>query len=573
MVIILAKKVNYKSIQWKIILIYGLLILVAMEIIWVYLFKSLENYHMTNFENYIEAQATGIAFTLKDNMNSKSSLDNIINMYLGPNAYIKYVYILDKDGNILASSTGEKGKMLTPAVIKALSGKQGMETSNDNNSNGKIRSIAMPVVDSDGKISGVVYVSGSLKSVYDTLSDVNFILLSATFIAVIITVILGYILAKTITDPIKEVTKYAREMAEGNFDVHIDIKSDDEIGKLGSMFNFMSKRLKSTLNEMENEKSKVEAIISYMSDGVIATNDLNRVILFNNAAERMIGEKITMDEPLEKIAQGQLKNTESLIYCNGKILKSFVSPIKVDKNIDGNVFVLHDITEQQNLDNMRKEFVANVSHELRTPLTTIKSYTETLLNDGVDEEYRNRFLSIIDKEVDRMTRLVKDLLLLSKMDSNGKLNLEETNLNEFIENILYKIKIEAQKKNQKLTFCAGEEKRNINIDRDKMEQVLLNVVSNAIKYTNLGGYVRVFTKYDDDYAYITISDNGIGIPKKDLPRIFERFYRVDKGRSRELGGTGLGLAIAKEIVTAHGGEINIESEVGIGTTVYIKLKY
>ncbi|WP_432422504.1 sensor histidine kinase [Thermoanaerobacterium thermosaccharolyticum] len=159
------------------------------------------------------------------------------------------------------------------------------------------------------------------------------------------------------------------------------------------------------------------------------------------------------------------------------------------------------------------------------------------------------------------------------MDSNGKLNLEETNLNEFIENILYKIKIEAQKKNQKLTFCAGEEKRNINIDRDKMEQVLLNVVSNAIKYTNLGGYVRVFTKYDDDYAYITISDNGIGIPKKDLPRIFERFYRVDKGRSRELGGTGLGLAIAKEIVTAHGGEINIESEVGIGTTVYIKLKY
>jgi len=235
--------------------------------------------------------------------------------------------------------------------------------------------------------------------------------------------------------------------------------------------------------------------------------------------------------------------------------------------------VLHDITEQQNLDNMRKEFVANVSHELRTPLTTIKSYTETLLNDGVDDEMRNRFLYIIDKEVDRMTRLVKDLLLLSRMDSNGKLNLTEANLNEFVEEVLYKIKIEAQKKNQKLVFCAGEEKRNVNIDKDKMEQVILNIVSNSIKYTNPGGYVRVFTKYLDDSAHIVVTDNGIGIPKKDLPRIFERFYRVDKGRSRELGGTGLGLAIAKEIVTAHGGEINIESEIGVGTTVTVKLKY
>nr|WP_231969032.1 ATP-binding protein [Thermoanaerobacterium sp. RBIITD] len=528
---------------------------------------------MKNFDNYIEAQATGIAFTLKDNINSENSLNNIINMYLGPNSNIKYVYILDKSGNILASSTGEKGKMLTPAVIKALSGDESIETVNDNNSNGKIRSVATPVTDSDGKISGVVYISGSLKGIYDTLSDVNFILLGATFIAVIITVILGYILAKTITDPIKEVTKYAHEMAEGNFDVHINIKSNDEIGELGNMFNLMSRRLKTTLNEMENEKSKVEAIISYMTDGVIATNDSNRIILFNKAAEKMIGEKLSINEPIEKIAQGQITNSGTLIYCNGRILKSFATPIKVDKNIDGNVFVLHDITEQQTLDNMRKEFVANVSHELRTPLTTIKSYTETLINDDVDEKYKYRFLDIIDKEVDRMARLVKDLLFLSKMDSNGKLNLEEVNLNEFIEDTLSKLRIEACKKSQTLTFCLDEEKRNVKIDKDKMEQVLINIVTNAIKYTNEGGYIRVFTKYDEDFAYISVSDNGIGIPKKDLPRIFERFYRVDKGRSRELGGTGLGLAIAKEIVSAHKGEIKIESEVDNGTVVTVKLKY
>ncbi|KHO61685.1 PAS/PAC sensor signal transduction histidine kinase [Thermoanaerobacter sp. YS13] len=566
-------KSKFKSIQWKIILIYTLLILVAMEIIWVYLYKSLENYHMNNFDNYLEAQVRGISFTLKDNMDAKS-LKNIINMYMGPNSNVKYVYILDNKGNILASSTGDKGKMMTPAIVKALSGEIGSEVTDDYNSSGKIKSFAMPVYNSDGKINGVVYISGSLNGIYETLSDVNLILLSATLFAVGITVVLGYILSKTITDPIKEVTKYAQKMAEGNFDVTIKIKSNDEIGKLGEMFNFLSLRLKQTLNDIQGEKNKIEAIIRFMTDGVVATDAKGKIIHYNEAAEKILNVKLELGMPIEGILNLEKEDAVATMNCGNKVLTVNIAPLKNNQQIEGYVYVLHDITEQHKLDTMRKEFVANVSHELRTPLATIKSYVETLLYSDVDTEYSKRFLKIIDSEADRMTRLVKDLLLLSKMDSEGSnLKLEHKNLNEVVIYVINRLSIEAHKKNQKLIVDLQEAPRQVYIDKDKMEQVIVNLVTNAIKYTPENGMIKVITEYDENFASFIVEDNGIGIPKEDLPRIFERFYRVDKARSRELGGTGLGLSIVKQIVELHKGEVSIESEVGKGTIVRVKLPY
>ncbi|EGD51211.1 multi-sensor signal transduction histidine kinase [Thermoanaerobacter ethanolicus JW 200] len=564
---------RFKSIQWKIILIYTLLILVAMEIIWVYLYKSLENYHMNNFDNYLEAQARGISFTLKDNMDAKS-LKNVINMYMGPNSNVKYVYILDNKGNILASSTGDRGKMMTPAIVKALSGEIGSEVTDDYNSTGKIKSFAMPVYNSDGKINGVVYISGSLNGIYETLWDVNLILSSATLFAVGITMVLGYILSKTITDPIKEVTKYAQKMAEGNFDVTIKIKSNDEIGKLGEMFNFLSLRLKQTLNDIQGEKNKIEAIIQFMTDGVVATDAKGNIIHYNEAAEKMLNVKLELGMPIEGILNLEKEDAVATMNCGNKVLTVNIAPLKSNQQIEGYVYVLHDITEQHKLDAMRKEFVANVSHELRTPLATIKSYVETLLYSDVDAEYLKRFLKIIDSETDRMTRLVKDLLLLSKMDSEEKnLKFEHKNLNEVIIDVINRLSIEAHKKNQKLIVDLQEVPRHVYIDKDKMEQVIVNLVTNAIKYTPENGMIKVMTEYDENFATFIVEDNGIGIPKEDLPRIFERFYRVDKARSRELGGTGLGLSIVKQIVELHKGEVNIESEVGKGTIVRVKLPY
>jgi two-component system sensor histidine kinase VicK len=566
-------KGRFKSIQWKIILIYSLLILVAMEIIWVYLYKSLENYHMNNFDNYLEAQVRGISFTLKDNMDAKS-LKNIINMYMGPNSNVKYVYILDNEGNILASSTGDKGKMVTPAIVKALSGQIGSEVTDDYNSSGKIKSFAMPVYNSDGKINGVVYISGSLSGIYQTLADVNLILLSATLFAVAITMVLGYILAKTITDPIKEVTKYAQKMADGDFDVRIRIKSNDEIGKLGEMFNFLSLRLKQTLNGIQGEKNKIEAIIRFMTDGVVATDAKGRIIHFNEAAEKMLNANLELGMPIEGILNLKKEDVVATMNCGNKVLTVNIAPLKGNQQIEGYVYVLHDITEQHKLDTMRKEFVANVSHELRTPIATIKSYVETLLYSDVDAEYSKKFLKIIDSETDRMTRLVKDLLLLSKMDSeDNNLKFEQKNLNDIVVEAINRLSIEAHKKNQKLIVDLQETPRYVYIDRDKMEQVIVNLVTNAIKYTPENGMIKIMTEYDESFASLIVEDNGIGIPKEDLPRIFERFYRVDKARSRELGGTGLGLSIVKQIVELHKGEVNIESEVGKGTIVRVKLPY
>jgi len=566
-------KGRFKSIQWKIILIYSLLILVAMEIIWVYLYKSLENYHMNNFDNYLEAQVRGISFTLKDNMDAKS-LKNIINMYMGPNSNVKYVYILDNKGNILASSTGDKGKMVTPAIVKALSGQIGSEVTDDYNSSGKIKSFAMPVYNSDGKINGVVYISGSLSGIYQTLADVNLILLSATLFAVAITMVLGYILSKTITDPIKEVTKYAQKMADGDFDVRIRIKSNDEIGKLGEMFNFLSLRLKQTLNGIQGEKNKIEAIIRFMTDGVVATDAKGRIIHFNEAAEKMLNANLELGMPIEGILNLKKEDVVATMNCGNKVLTVNIAPLKGNQQIEGYVYVLHDITEQHKLDTMRKEFVANVSHELRTPIATIKSYVETLLYSDVDAEYSKKFLKIIDSETDRMTRLVKDLLLLSKMDSeDNNLKFEQKNLNDIVVEAINRLSIEAQKKNQKLIVDLQETPRYVYIDRDKMEQVIVNLVTNAIKYTPENGMIKIMTEYDESFASLIVEDNGIGIPKEDLPRIFERFYRVDKARSRELGGTGLGLSIVKQIVELHKGEVNIESEVGKGTIVRVKLPY
>lgn len=571
-------KNRFRSIQWKIVLIYGLLILVAMEIIWVYLFKSLENYHMTNFDNYLEAQGRGISFTLKDNIDSKS-LKNIINMYMGPNSNVKYIYVLNKKGDILASSTGETGRMMTPAIVKALSGEISSETTNDYNTNAKLRDFAIPIYDNYGDISGVVYISGSLKGIYETLSDVNLILLSATLFAVSVTIILGYILSKTITDPIKEVTKYAREMADGNFDVQINIKSKDEIGKLGEMFNLLSSRLKETLNDIQAEKNKVEAIIQFMKDGVIATDSGGGLIHYNEAAKDILGKDLNYKMNIKTVldfddAILESEREISFFTNNNKVLSIHISPLKNREILEGYVYVIHDITEQHKLDNMRKEFVANVSHELRTPLATIKSYTETLLYDDVEKEYEKKFLNIINIEVDRMTRLVRDLLLLSRMDSEeDNLNRTFCRLNDIVANVVHRMNIEAEKKNQKMFLSLGDEKKEIYIDKDKIEQLIVNIISNSIKYTQDNGDIKVITKYTDNFAVFVVEDNGIGIPKEDLPRIFERFYRVDKARSREFGGTGLGLSIVKQIAKVHGGDVEIKSDIGKGTIVEVKIPY
>lgn len=421
----------------------------------------------------------------------------------------------------------------------------------------------------------------------ETIADFNRIILSSLLFATVISLILGYLLSKTITSPIIKIMQKARHLAAGEFEQTLEVMSDDEIGQLTNAFNYMAKNLRDTLMEISREKNKIETIFNYMTDGVVAFNLKGEVIHLNAASSELLGKeesnqtftefskKYNLGFELEDILYlKKIASKQVNIDDKGKTLQIYFAVFTDEsKKPEGIIAVIHDVTEQQKLDNMRREFVANVSHELRTPLTSIKSYTETLVNGELENrEVAERFLRVIDAETDRMTRLVKDLLQLSSLDNKQmKWNMKDTSFTEIIKSSVGKMEIEANNKKQRLECYITNEMLRVKVDKDKIEQVIINLLSNAIKYTPQKGNISVYVGNSYDEAYVTVKDTGIGIPEEDLPRIFERFYRVDKARSREAGGTGLGLSIAREITQAHGGEMIIKSELGRGTEVMVKL--
>ncbi|HEX3029169.1 MAG TPA: ATP-binding protein [Clostridia bacterium] len=421
----------------------------------------------------------------------------------------------------------------------------------------------------------------------DIINNFNSIIKNSILIAIIISLILGYMLSKTIIIPIVNIMHKAERLAEGNFDEALEVKSEDEIGNLTKTFNFMAKELKSNLNEISSEKNKIETILNYMADGVIAFDLEGQVIHANPASKNMLGvddfkddfkefsEKYDLGVRIEDFLYlGIINGREAKIQVDDKFLKVYFALFTdEEKKAEGIIAVLQDITEMQKLELMRREFVANVSHELRTPLTSIKSYSETLLDGALEDRgTAERFLGVISSEADRMTRIVKDLLQLSRLDNQQmQMKMILFNIEELIKNTVRNIQIEAENKRQVIECFTIGDIPEINADRDRIEQVVVNILSNAIKYTPEMGNITVYIGRIYNDVYFKVVDNGIGIPQKDLPRIFERFYRVDKARSREMGGTGLGLSIAKEIVEAHGGSITITSDKDKGTEVVVKL--
>ncbi len=415
----------------------------------------------------------------------------------------------------------------------------------------------------------------------------NNLIFTSAVIAVFLSLILAYLLSKTITSPIISVMNKAEKIAEGEFGQQLAVKSEDEIGNLTKTFNYMANELKNTLSEISSEKNKVVTILNYMADGVLAYDLKGNVIHVNPAARKYLGDDIA-----EKTFQDFAGNTgldiqiENIIYLEEASVKEFDTVINnlfikvyfavftdTNKRPEGFIVVLHDVTEEQKLDNMRREFVANVSHELRTPITSIKSYSETLLDGAVeDRETTEHFLNVINTEADRMTRLVKDLLQLSRLDNQQvSWNMGEVPIKELVRDIVDRMILQAEHKHQKLESYVIGEIPNIKGDKDRLEQVFVNLISNALKYTPENGEITIYIGRIYNDIYVKVADTGIGIPADSLPRVFERFYRVDKARSRDMGGTGLGLSIAREIIQAHGGTISISSEEKKGTEVTVRL--
>lgn len=578
----------FKSIRTRFTIIYFLLVFIAMLIAGIFIIQSFEDYNLDIASQRLDDIAQIMISELSkveedvllDNRDLiQASIDNHANIGLR-----EEIYIVDFNTQQIIASSAEG--VATSAVeilddelvVEGLLGNHAEKNIQINDlvrTKDKVYPITLK-----GDMAGIMYLRYDLKDIYSNLSKIRLIILQAILISLGVTIMLGFVMSKSITDPINEITVKASKLAEGDFNQLVEVRSEDEIGTLSTTFNFLAYELKKGVSEISREKSKLEAIIKYMEDGLIAINAEGEVIHSNPKALKLLGADDDINEDLvgdllSIYNSGQDVGAKNMKYLD-RVLKVNFAPYQDNSsNKSGAVFVLQDVTEEEKLEHLRREFVANVSHELKTPLTSIKSYTETILDGMVDDpEMQRTFLEVVNTEADRMSRLVRDLLELSNFDSDSiKLYKDDHIVNRLITNCILKVKVTADQKKQVIVKHLPEHEIIATIDFDKIEQLVLNILSNAIKYTGNEGLIEIDLRQGDtpEWFDIVIRDNGMGIPEEDLERIYDRFYRVDKARSRELGGTGLGLSIAKEIVEAHGGKIEINSVYHQGTSVKISL--
>lgn len=587
----------------KFVLIYILLILLAMQIIGLYFAQQLEETLKYNFESSIKDRMEIIEFSVREEMikertEENSTLEQTLRtvLYGFKSDDINEIRVVDTRYSILASSVIENqilvGQRSTNDLVRqSIIGEVDLEqTYVDKESEERIWVRTLPIVATGGTILGTLYVEAEIENVYDQMDDINSILAVGTTISLAITAILGILVAQTISRPIADMRRQAQAMAKGNFSRKVRVYSDDEIGQLARAFNHLTNRLQESQQSTESERRKLASVLSNMTDGVLSTDRRGRIILINDPALQLlnVSRETVINRPVTSVLGLEEEYTfEDLIdmkesvtldlssYEQSTLLRTTFSVIQKETGfVNGLIAVLHDNTEQEKIDIERREFVANVSHELRTPLTTMRSYLEALA-DGAwqDPDLAPNFLNVTQTETERMIRLVNDLLKLSKMDSSEtELSKEMVEFNVFFNRIIDRFEMS---KSHKVNFKRQlpKEQYFVEIDPDKLTQVIDNIISNALKYSPEGGKVRFNMTVEEGFLLIQISDEGMGIPKENVDRIFDRFYRVDRARSREMGGTGLGLAISKEMINAHGGVIWAESKLGKGTSIFFTLPF
>ncbi|HHX62783.1 MAG TPA: cell wall metabolism sensor histidine kinase WalK [Epulopiscium sp.] len=583
------------SIQWKLVSIYLSVVLVVMIASGSFILYSIEQRQYEDVQKQLKLTADTVELQLELKGTEVASQDRF--KYLVEKLkesiypYQQEVYIIDAYGSVIIG-TGNKWKqgsiIQSGVVIQALSSKKGVLSDIPRFFNSataaEYMDYAKPILRKDTKDPVyIIYVTRDTTEIYENMQNIIITIGFASIIAIAIAGVLGFIFSRMITEPIKQLTRGAKELAGGQIHHKIPVESTDEIGQLTGSFNYMAQELSRTLGNLSNEKTKLETILSHMADGVLAFNRQGVLIHANPATYEILGIR-QMDHRFDDIFPGigvrasfdALLEQEVfdvkriLIEYEKKYINIYFAPYQNrDDEPEGMVVVLQDVTKQQKLDQMRKEFVANVSHELRTPLTTVKGYAETLADGAVDDkEVAVQFLNVIISEADRMTALVKDLLELSRLDNKQvQLDITDIDLAHIIKQTVSAYDLTEIKNGQEISVDCHQDKILMEADSARVKQVLHNIISNAIKYNTGKGKIRISTSNHGEYIEVKVADTGVGIPERDMGRIFERFYRVDKARSGTMRGTGLGLSITKEIMELHGGEIWIASKLGRGTTV------
>ena len=575
-----------RSLRMKLVMILVILILALMTVIGAFLINGVGNFYISEFYVQMEqtfsqdfiSQLQRLAQQSQDTPREMKEL-LMAQSGLGIDISGRNVYILSPTGDVLTASDQETNVGITANILTAMNGEIGQDSSITSS----YMDLAVPIKTDSG--SYIVYVRDNKATVDKLTGQVLNIILQALALGLVICLVLSFLLAQILITPIRALTIGTRQVAAGDFSQRLEVTSRDEIGVLTRNFNYMSQVLRDTLSEVENERNKLSTLFLHMTDGVVAFSPAGLVIHSNPAASQMLSRSMDpttsfQDLFAEDAAFDQILTLKRPQYLETqktvgeRELELFMAPYSADQAPGGVMVVIHDVTEQRRSEQARREFVANVSHELRTPLTNIKSYAETVIaaGDELPPELHNNFMGVIVSEADRMTRIVQDLLTLSKIDyGKMEMNVSRFSFSKAVRSVYEAVALNAESHGHTLTFSCEENMPDVDGDRERIEQVIMNIVSNAIKYTPDGGKIAITAATSGRNVFVRISDNGIGIPEKDLPRLFERFYRVDKARSRESGGTGLGLSIAKEILNQHKGDIRIESVYGEGTDVTITL--
>ena len=599
----------FRSIQFKIPVLFIFMLMISLQLIVANFLRQLETQMISNFQEQIQLQVGFLKNSVqpilarddKDEVKI-AEISKILQDYPTGSSIVE-VRIMDTQGYILGTTNQSQQSVVGTRTTEA-DAQQVLLTNvvyaynytEHENRYWKIVSPISPISGNSGNPLGIISVTTNIESRYTQVKDIGVIFVSSSLIAIVLVIIVTFLISQGITKPIAEMKKQTEKIAEGNYTGEVKIYSDDELGQLGQAINDLSFKIKEAQESTESERQRLDSVLRHMSDGVIATDRRGRIVIMNTAAldilnlksEKVIGiplleilpleEHVTFRELLEtqqeRLIHLEEDGEDSMIQCEFSVIQ------RESGFISGLVCVLTDVTEQQKIERERRNFVSNVSHELRTPLTSIKSYTEALV-DGAweNKEIAPEFLNVIETETDRMMRMITDLLNLSRMDQNRlELDKEFVNMNELVKHIANRFDMvlssdQYREKNYRILTDITQRDLWVEIDQDKMTQVLDNIINNAIKYSPDGGRIIVRLMETHTDLIVSVSDEGLGIPRKDIPHLFDRFYRVDKARSRAMGGSGLGLAIAKEVVQLHGGKIWVNSIENKGSTFFVSLPY
>ena len=598
----------FSSIHFKIALVFTLTLLVTLELVGAFFVKRLEQQNLATFRTQIALPAyVNDSLTQQlistDQTKANSDIHTILTSI--NNASISEIEVIDSSGIIRGTSDinsqDEVGQKTTDANVKAaLAGGKYTKNPIEERSGVRYQVVVKPLVSSSGgesNIIGVVEVRASLESTYDNVNHISLIYFSASLLAVVLGVVMAVIISRSLTKPIAEINDRTTRIAQGDYSGGILVRSNDEIGQLAENVNALAVRIEETTNSTEFERRRLDSVLEHMTDGVIATDRRGSINIINTAALQMTGmedSNVALGQSILEVLQiadrynlrELLDNQDELLldFSNEErqlIIRAYFSLIqRASGFISGLVIVLHDVTEQQRIEEERRQFVSNVSHELRTPLTSVKSYVDALQEGAIeDPEVAKSFLAVAQDETTRMIHMINDLLELSRMDSGTmKLETEYVNVGELFNYILNRFDmIIANDDKPEKYYTIKREITNsqiwVELDTSKFTQVVDNIMNNAIKYSPDGGVITARMIDRKTEVVLSITDQGLGIPKKDLGHIFDRFFRVDKARSRAQGGTGLGLAISKEIIERFGGKIWVDSSEGKGSTFSISLPY